>query len=411
MTKALEVDGLRLWETIMASAKIGATPKGGLCRLALTECDREMRDLFVRWCKDAGLSIRVDAVGNIFVRMPGLDANAKAVVIGSHLDTQIQGGRFDGILGVLSGLEVLRTLKDRGIQTVRPVEVVCWTNEEGVRFQPPLMGAGFFAGVHDADFVLSQVDKDGVSFKSELKRIGYAGTESSDRPDIDSYFELHIEQGPVLFEEGLSVGIVTGGFTSYGAQVRFHGENAHSGATPMRSRKDALVALAMLVNRVNDIGWEYEPQGRSTSTEAWISPNRYGIIAHETQVTVDVRHPIAGKAEEMFQKITLAVEEAAQNAGVRAEIVKQWSFGDVVFDTDLVNLVRRVAAKLNVSHKHLLSAAGHDAYHVASIAPTAMIFTPCKDGVSHNEAEEIDLDYTLPGVNVLLNAVITRANR
>jgi len=411
MTNALEVDGSRLWESLMASAEIGATTKGGLCRMALTDNDRDMRDLFVKWCQDAGLSIKVDAVGNIFARRAGTDASAKPVMMGSHLDTQIRGGRFDGILGVLSGLEVVRTLNDRGIQTVRPIEVVCWTNEEGVRFQPPMMGAGAFAGIHDINFVLSQTSEDGATFGEELKRIGYSGTAEHSRTDIDSYFELHIEQGPVLYEEGVSVGIVTGGFTSYGAQVRFFGENAHSGPTPMRARKDALVGLAALVSRVNEIGWEYEPKGRSTSTRIEVSPNRYGIIADEAEITVDVRHPIAAQSREMFDKVAAAVEDCAAHANVRAEIVKQWSFGDVVFDTGLVNLVRSVAAELDVSHKHLLSAAGHDAYHISKIAPTAMIFTPCKDGITHNEAEEIELEYTLPGVNVLLNAVTRRANQ
>ncbi|BBD41500.1 Zn-dependent hydrolase (plasmid) [Aminobacter sp. Y103A] len=411
MTNTLEVDGSRLWETLMASAEIGATSKGGLCRMALTDADRDMRDLFVRWCTEAGLSMTVDQVGNIFARRQGTDKTAKPVMIGSHLDTQIRGGRFDGILGVLAGLEVIRTLNDRAIDTIRPIEVVCWTNEEGVRFQPPMMGAGAFAGIHDIEFVLAQQAEDGAVFGEELKRIGYAGETRRDPVDIDSYFELHIEQGPILDEEGLSVGIVTGGFTSFGTQVRFHGENAHSGPTPMRARKDALVGLATLVNRVNEIGWEFEPKGRATCTRVEISPNRYGIIADEAEVTVDVRHPNAAQSQEMFDGVNAAISSCAQRANVRAEIVKQWSFGDIAFDTALINLVRSVAADLNVSHKHLLSAAGHDAYHLSKIAPTAMIFTPCRDGISHNEAEDVELDRTLPGVNVLLNAVLRRANQ
>lgn len=411
MTNTLEVDGSRLWETLMASAEIGATPKGGLCRMALTDADRDMRNAFVRWCEQARLSVTIDRVGNIFARRAGNDPSAKPVVMGSHLDTQIRGGRFDGILGVLAGLEVIRTLNDKAIDTIKPIEVVCWTNEEGVRFQPPMMGAGAFAGIHDVEFVLTQLAEDGAVFGEELTRIGYAGATLRDPGDIDSYFELHIEQGPVLYEEGVSVGIVTGGFTSFGAQVQFHGENAHSGPTPMRERKDALVGLAGLVNHVNEIGWEFEPKGRATSTRVEISPNRYGIIADEAEITVDVRHPNAAQAREMFDKVAAAVEDCARRANVRAEIVKQWSFGDITFDTGLVNLIRCVAAELQVSHKHLLSAAGHDAYHISRITPTAMIFTPCRDGITHNEAEHIELDYTLPGVNVLLNAVLRRANQ
>jgi N-carbamoyl-L-amino-acid hydrolase len=411
MINALEVDGARLWDSLMASAAIGATAKGGLCRMALTESDQEMRDVFVRWCEEAGMIVTVDRVGNIFARRAGKGVGLRPVVIGSHMDTQIRGGRFDGILGVLSGLEVVRTLNDKKLETNRPIEVVCWTNEEGVRFQPPMMGSGVFAGIHDVEWVLSQVGEDGAVFGAEAKRIGYAGKESRDKTDIDSYFELHIEQGPALYEEGISVGIVTGGFMSFGAQVIFHGENAHTGPTPMRARKDALVGLAALVNDVNEIGWEYEPKGRATSTRVEISPNRYGIIADEAEVTVDVRHPNAALALEMYEKVTSAVEASAKKANVRSEIVKEWTFGDVLFDTGLVNLVRTVSADLQVSHKHMLSAAGHDAYHIARVAPTAMIFTPCKDGITHNEAEEIELEYTLPGVNVLLNAVLRRANQ
>lgn len=411
MINALEVDGARLWESLMASAAIGTTAKGGLCRMALTDDDRAMRDIFVRWCEDAGLTVSVDRVGNIFARRPGTCDGEKPVMMGSHLDTQIRGGRFDGILGVLAGLEVIRTLNDRSIETRKPVEIVCWTNEEGVRFQPPMMGAGAFAGVHNVAWVLSQVGEDDSVFGDELERIGYAGRHDRDCRDIDSYFELHIEQGPVLFEEGVSVGIVTGGFTSYGAQVHFYGENAHSGPTQMRARKDALVGLAGLVNSVNAIGWEYEPKGRTTSTRVEISPNRYGIIADEAEVTVDVRHPNAAKSLEMYDKVKAAVSASAQHANVKTEIVKEWSFGDVSFDSGLVNLVRSVSAELQISHKHMLSAAGHDAYHVARVAPAVMIFTPCKDGISHNEAEEIKLEYTVPGVNVLLNSVLRRANQ
>lgn len=331
-------------------------------------------------------------------------------MVGSHLDTQIRGGRFDGILGVLAGLEVDRTLNDRAIDTVRPIEVVCWTNEEGVRFQPPMMGAGAFAGIHEVDFVLGQIAEDGAVFRTELDHIGYAGDADRDPRDIDSYFELHIEQGPILDAEGVSVGIVTGGFTSFGAKVLFHSENAHSGPTPMCARKDALVGLAGLVDRVNDIGWDYEPEGRATCTRVEISPNRYGIIADEAEVTIDVRHPEPAQAREMLAKAVSAIDVSASRANVRAEIVKQWSFGDVAFDAGLVTLVHGVAVDLQVTHKHMLSVAGHDAYHIARIAPAVMIFTPCKDGITHNEAEEVELNYTLSGVNVLLNAVLRRAN-
>jgi beta-ureidopropionase / N-carbamoyl-L-amino-acid hydrolase len=406
----LEIDGDRLWSTLMVSASIGPGKSGGLSRLTLTDADKTMRDQFVRWCEEAGCTVTIDRVGNIFARRPGADPSLKAVLIGSHLDTQIAGGKFDGILGVLSGLEVVRTLNDRKIETRRPIEVVCWTNEEGVRFQPPMMGAGAFAGIHDIDWVLSQEDEAGALFGEELERIGYAGEGDRDRAGIDAYFELHIEQGAVLEEEGIHVGIVTGGFTSFGAQFDFVGENAHSGATPMKQRKDALVGAAVVVARVHEIGLEYEPKGRATCARLEVSPNRYGIVADYAQLTMDVRHPDPAVAIEMYQKALAIIPVAAKQANVKIARTKEWTFGNVSFDSDLINLIRSVSAELDVPHKHILSAAGHDAYHVSRIAPAAMIFTPCRGGVTHNENEHIEPSYTFPGVNVLLHSVVRRAN-
>lgn len=410
LKNALEINGERLWDTLMVSGRIGPGKSTGLNRLALTDADKQMRDVFSDWCRDAGCRVTIDPFGNIFARRDGRDPDAKPVVIGSHLDTQIAGGRYDGVLGVLSGLEIIRILNDLGIETKRPIEVVSWTNEEGVRFQPPMLGAGVFAGIHDSTWVLSQTDQDGAEFGSELRRIGYAGSERHDPRDIDAYFELHIEQGPVLEEEGLQVGIVTGGFTSLGAEIEFHGENAHAGPTPMRDRKDALVGAALLIAKVNEIGWEYAPKGRSTCARLEISPNRYGIIADRAVVTVDVRHPETTEAEQMYQRVVNSLPGIAKQASVEAVVKKKWRFGGLTFDSELVNLVRTVAAEMNVPHRHMLSAAGHDAYHVATVAPTVMIFTPCRGGVTHNENEHIEPEYTVPGVNVLLNAVLRRAN-
>lgn len=409
MANTLEINGNRLWDTLTVSASIGVGAKGGLSRLALTDHDKNMRDLFVSWCQEADCSITVDRVGNIFARRAGVDSTLKPVLIGSHLDTQIAGGRFDGNLGVLAGLEVIRVFNDHEVRTKRPIEVVCWTNEEGVRFQPPMMGAGAFAGVHDIDWILGQIDDAGNVFEDELVRIGYAGKRDHDRADIDSYFELHIEQGPILEQEGINVGIVTGGFTSFGAEVCFTGENGHSGSAPMNARKDALVAAALVVAKVNEIGWAYEPTGRATCVRMGISPNRYGIIADRVQVTLDVRHSEPALAEEMYGKAIEAIQMASEYAHVDKEITKEWSFGDPSFDTELISLLRSVSVKLGVPHRHIMSAAGHDAYHVAKIAPAAMIFTPCKGGITHNESENISIDDTIPGVNVLLNAVLRRA--
>lgn len=406
----LEINGERLFETLAVSGRISPGKSTGLNRLALTDGDKEMRDVFVGWCRDAGCAVTIDPFGNIFARRAGRDPQAKPVLIGSHLDTQIAGGRYDGILGVLSGLEIVRTLNDLGIETKRPIEIVSWTNEEGVRFQPPMLGAGAFAGIHDPAWVLDQADPDGVAFGAELNRIGYSGSERRDPGDIDAYFELHIEQGPILEEEGLHVGIVTGGFTSFGAEVEFLGENAHAGPTQMRDRKDALVGAAVLIAKVNEIGWAYAPKGRATCARLSVSPNRYGIIADNAVVTIDVRHPDASEAEQMRGRAIDAVSAAAKQGNVEASVTKEWRFGGLTFDSDLVNLVRSVAADLDVPHRHMLSAAGHDAYHLATIAPTVMIFTPCRGGVTHNENEHIEPGYTAPGVNVLLNAVLRRAN-
>ena len=410
ISNTLEIDGDRLWETINVSASIGPGKLAGLSRLALSDDDKVMRDQFVAWCDAAGCAVSVDSVGNIFARRDGSDPTAAAVLIGSHLDTQIAGGRYDGILGVLSGLEIVRTLNDLNLETNRPIEVVCWTNEEGARFQPPMMGSGVFCGIHDTDWVLSQADENECIFREELKRIGYAGSAARDFKNIDSYFELHIEQGPVLDQEGVHVGLVTGGFTSFGAEILIKGENAHSGPTPMRQRKDALVAAAQIIVEINKIGWGYEPQGRTTCARIDVSPNKYGILADHAQVTIDLRHPDKIVAREMYEKAKALLPKIHQQSNTDLEIVKEWTFGEVEFDTDLVNLTRTVSSDLGVSHKHMLSAAGHDAYHLSKVVHTAMIFTPCLDGITHNEGEHIEPHYTIPGVNVLLNSVVRRAN-
>ena len=408
---SLEINADRLWQTLLASAKIGPGRGDGLRRLALSDADKEMRDLFVHWCKEAGCQVRIDRVGNIFAKREGKDNALPAVLIGSHLDTQIAGGKFDGILGVLSGLEVIRTLNDRGIQTNRPVEVVCWTNEEGVRFQPPMMGAGAFAGIHNVDWVLAQKDDEGAVFGDELRHIGYDGEESVLPNDYDSYFELHIEQGPILDEENIHVGIVTGGFTSFGAHLEITGENAHSGPTPMRKRRNALVGAAIIIAGLDEIGWAYEPDGRTTCSRIEVSPNKYGILPDRAEITVDVRHPNPRLAKEIYDKTLALLPVATEKLNVAVRVAKEWNFGDIKFDPELIDLIRSVAVDLKVSHRDLLSAAGHDAYHVSSVIPTAMIFTPCEDGITHNENENIEPEYTVPGVNVLLNSVLRRANR
>ena len=408
----LEIDGDRLWSTLEASAEIGPGKAGGLRRLALDDSDKQMRDLFVSWCEGAGCRVTVDKAGNIFARRPGSEEGLPPVVIGSHLDTQAAGGRYDGILGVLSGLEVVRCLNDRGIATRRPIEVVSWTNEEGARFQPPMIASGAFAGVYDLDWVLAQTDDDGLTYGEELARIGYDGAAAVGGRDLDSYFELHIEQGPILEAEGVPLGIVTKGYTTHGMHVDVFGETAHSGPTPMDKRRNALVGAALLAVRVNEIGWEHhESDGKSTVPRLVCWPNKPGILPEYAQVTVDVRHPDPATAGRMFADVQAALADCAEKAKVEMKPAATWTFGDEVFDPELIEGVKASAEALSVPCREIFSQAGHDAYHISKIAPTALLFTPCKDGITHNEAEHIEPDYTFPGVNVLLNAVLARADR
>lgn len=409
-TNQLEIDAARLWQTLMRSAEIGPGRTTGLNRPALSTADGEMRDQFVAWCRAAGLETRVDKVGNIFARRAGTENTLPPVAIGSHLDTQIAGGKYDGILGVLAGLEILRSFNDREISTRRPLEVICWTNEEGARFPPPMMGSGAFAGVHEVDWVLDQKDDDGIRFGDALERIGYAGDAAPGHP-LDAYFELHIEQGPELEAECLPVGLVTRGFTTFGSQVQFHGETAHSGPTPMDKRRNALVGAAYLIAAVNDIGWKYHPDARSTASRIQLWPNKYGILPDWAEVTVDIRHPVGETARKIFEEVRSAIDEAGRKAQVDVEVVKTWEYVCGDLSQECLGLLRAKAGELGLPHKDMLSQAGHDAYHIARVAPTALIFSPCRNGISHNEAEHIEQADTVPAVNLLMHAVLERANR
>jgi len=411
-TANLRIDGARLWASLMASAEIGPGKAGGLCRLAATDADKQMRDLFRRWCEEAGLTVTVDRLGNMFARRAGTRDDLAPVTMGSHLDTQYAGGRFDGILGVLSGLEVIRTFNDLGIETLRPIEVINWTNEEGCRFAPPMASAGAFAGVYTESFVATRADDDGLLQGEELERIGYRGEAPVGGRALDAYFELHIEQGPVLDAEAIPVGIVTGGYKSFGAHVDVRGETAHAGPTPMEKRCDALVGAARVVAAVNDIGWKYSNTlGKATVTRLVAWPNKPGIISEWAQFSLDCRHPDPVTAQAMWSEIEAAIPAAADRARVDMEVTTRWEFGNERFDAGLIGLLRGAVKDLGVKSRDLLSQAGHDAYHISKCAPTAMIFSPCKDGITHNEAEDIDLKMTEPAVNVMMHAVLTRANR
>ncbi|TVQ39523.1 MAG: hydantoinase/carbamoylase family amidase [Geminicoccaceae bacterium] len=405
----LRVNEARLWASLMASAEIGPGEAGGLARLALGDADKAMRDRFGEWCSDAGLALRVDAAGNMFARYPGREA-LPPVLVGSHLDTQITGGRFDGILGVLAGLECVRRLAEEGIVPRRPIEVVNWTNEEGARFSPPMMASAVFAGLQDLAWLYARTDASGRTVEAELRRIGYLGAAPVGFP-IDAYFELHIEQGPELDARGQKVGIVTGGYTALGMNLRFVGETAHTGPTPMDRRRDAAVAAAHLAIAVNEIGWQYAPLGKSTTSRIDLWPNLPGLLSARADVTFDVRHPDRATAAAMFERGRMAAAAAAAKARCTVDELETWRFGDEVFDAELIEGLAAAAAALDIEPVMMLSQAGHDAYYVSRVAPTAMLFCPCKDGITHNEAESCSLDDIVPAANVLLNALVARADR
>ncbi|MDX2202389.1 MAG: Zn-dependent hydrolase [Hyphomicrobiaceae bacterium] len=412
MRSNLSVNIDRLWAAIAASAEIGKGPKGGLQRLALGDDDRAMRDRFAGWARESGYGLKVDALGNMFVRREGSDPALAPVLIGSHLDTQAAGGRFDGILGVLGGLEVLRTLDDHGIATKRAVEVVNWSNEEGARFYPPMMASLAFSGQAAVAWAQDRTDKAGVRFGDELARIGYAGAEPVGGRALDAYFELHIEQGPRLDAAGVRVGVVTGGFPTRGMRIEITGETAHVGPTAMARRHNALVAAAHVAVAIDEIGWRYaHAEGKTTAARLDLWPNLPGIISERATLFCDLRHPDAGGLEQMVADIETALPDCARRGRCRVEIAERWGFGVMGFDAGLIDLIRQAAAELGEPTMDLRSEAGHDSYNMAAVCPTAMIFTPCTGGISHNEAEDTMPEATLPGVNVLLRAVIARANR
>jgi N-carbamoyl-L-amino-acid hydrolase len=412
MHEAIRINDERLWTTIERSGEIGVGRPGGLARLALSDADREMRDLFVSWCREAGCTVTIDQLGSIFARREGTDASLPSVVIGSHLDTQVNGGKYDGIVGVLAGLEVIRALNDHDVRTQRPIELVSWTNEEGARFSPPMVASGAFAGVYEVDWVLDRLDDDDKRFGDELARIGYPGSAPVGGRPLDAYFELHIEQGPILDAQGIDVGVVVKGYAVRGFLVEVRGETAHTGPTPMDQRRNALVGAAMLAVAVNDVGWRYHPSG-GKATAAWllVKPNQPGILSDWAQLICDVRHDDPAVADRMAAEVLEAVSKCAERSRCEIAVIDRWTFGNERFDPECVGLIRGAAQHLGVRTMDIASQAGHDAYHISKVAPMAMIFTPCRDGITHNHREQAEMGHTVPGVNVLLHAVLARAIR
>ncbi len=410
-TAHLRVDGQRLWDSIMAIGEIGPGEQGGSCRLALTDEDREGRDLFIRWCEEIGCSIRIDDMGNIFARRAGRSNDLAPVVAGSHLDTQPHGGKFDGIYGVLAALETLRTLHDNNVTTEAPVEVVVWTNEEGSRFAPAMIASGVYAGLFEKDYAWSITDSDGKSLGDELKRIGYMGDIPCGSNPIGALLEAHIEQGPILEAENRQVGVVVGGQGQRWFDLTLKGQDSHAGSTPMPGRRDALVAAAEIISMVKLLALEYAPDGVGTVGQMSVMPNSRNTIPGEVFLTVDIRNPDDAVLAEMTQKLKVCVTDCVDKLGVECDIEEIWHCPPVKFDTTCISAVEHAAQALDYSHQRIVSGAGHDACQVCQVAPTSMIFVPCAGGLSHNEQESAEPEDLEAGCNVLLHAMLALANK
>jgi N-carbamoyl-L-amino-acid hydrolase len=393
----------------MEMAKIGGTPKGGCKRLTLTDVDKQGRELFRSWCQQAGLTLKIDEMGNMFARRAGVEDNLPPVVLGSHLDTQPTGGKFDGVLGVLGALEVVRSLNDLKIKTRYPIEVANWTNEEGSRFAPAMVSSGVFAGVYSKEFAYSRLDPEGKTLGDELKRIGFMGEEPIGGRPLHAYFELHIEQGPILEDEGCDVGIVTHGQGQRWYELKLTGFESHAGSTPMPVRKDALLGAARIVELVNAIGLSKAPLGVSTCGMINAYPNSRNVIPGEVFLACEFRHPIDATLSEMDAALHEGVKAICDKIGLGYELKQVFYYAPVAFDEECVSAVRRAAGHFGYEHRDIVSGAGHDACYMARVTPTSMIFTPCVDGVSHNESEDIKLEWSTAGANVLLHAALEKA--
>ena len=407
--KNIRVKEERLWQSLMDMAKIGALPNGGCRRLALTDEDKEGRDLFVQWCKEAGCSISIDRMGNIFARRPGKNNDLPAIVTGSHLDTQPHGGKFDGVYGVLAGLEVIRTLNDCGVATEAPIEVSVWTNEEGSRFAPSMIASGVFAGKFSLDDALAITDTNGVSIGSELTRIAYAGdTDCGGRP-IKAFFETHIEQGPILEAEEKTIGIVTGAQCQRWYDVTLTGQDSHAGTTPMPMRKDCVFAMSRMVGEIETLVGEFAPDAVGTVGEIAVIPNSRNTVAGHVDFTVDLRHPIEEKMIEMEKEVVRRLTAVAEEVSIGIEMKKVSDVPKINFDLDCINAIRDAAAALNLPAREIVSGAGHDAMYLSTVAPASMIFVPCENGLSHNEDEAAKASDLAAGCNVLLHAMLSSA--
>ena len=404
-----KINGDRLWETIMEMAKIGPGIAGGNNRQTLTDEDAKGRALFQKWCDEANLSMGIDKMGTMFARREGTDPDALPVYVGSHLDTQPTGGKYDGILGVLGGLELIRSLDDMNIKTKHPIVLVNWTNEEGTRFAPPMMASGVFAGVHTLDWAYAKEDSDGKKFGDELKRIGWIGDEEVGSRKMKAFFELHIEQGPILESEGKDIGVVSRGQGLNWLQVTLTGRESHTGSTPMPMRRNAGLGMAKITSLVHEIAMSHQPDAVGAVGHCDVYPNSRNIIPGKVVFTIDFRSPSFDTQDDMERRLHEGAKEICNSLDLELEIEKVGHFDPVTFDEDCVSTIRRAAERLGYSHRDIISGAGHDACWINKVAPTAMVMCPCVDGLSHNEAEDISQDWAVAGSNVLFHAVLETA--
>ena len=404
----IQIDGDRLWKTLMEMAKIGATDKGGVCRLTMTDLDQEGRELLLEWTQGLGCTHEFDAIGNLFIRRQGRNNDRAPVMTGSHLDSQPTGGRFDGVYGVLAGLEVLRTFADHDITTDAPLELVVWNNEEGSRFSPPMMGSGVYTGIFDLEWARNIEDESGITVGQELDRLQWVG----DRPfggPVDCYFEAHIEQGPILENEGKTIGVVNGGQGQRWFELNVFGQEAHAGPTPMALRKDALVCASEMIRFVNDLGHKHAPDACATCGLVKVLPGSRNVIPGHVWVTIDTRHPDDKMLVSMEQELRASFTEIANQHGCRYELENFWVSPATPFDRDCIKLVSEGAQINGFPYREMISGAGHDAVYMARKYPVAMIFVPCEGGISHNEIENATPEDIAAGCQVLFHAMRERA--
>jgi beta-ureidopropionase / N-carbamoyl-L-amino-acid hydrolase len=405
----LRINPDRLWDSLMEMAKIGPGVAGGNNRQTLTDEDGEGRRLFQRWCEEAGMDVAVDKMGTMFARREGTDPDALPVYVGSHLDTQPTGGKYDGVLGVLGGLEVVRTLNDLGIRTRHPIVVTNWTNEEGTRFAPAMMASGVFAGQHELEWAYDRRDAKGLRFGDELERIGWKGDEEVGARRMKAFFELHIEQGPILEDEGIDIGVVTHGQGLWWLQVTLTGKESHTGSTPMPKRRNAGLGMARVTELVHEVAMDYQPDAVGAVGHVEVYPNSRNVIAGRAVFTIDIRSPNAEVLAEMRTRIEDGIANICEAMDISHEIEPVGHFEPVTFDGACVKAIRDAAERLGYSHRDIVSGAGHDACWINRVAPTAMVMCPCVDGLSHNEAEEITRDWARAGADVLFHAVVETA--